>query len=508
MTSHEFFRYLMPGIFFYLPLFVIAGTVYLFTGDPSLLHKLKDYAAFITVSSLPTGWVLYQAWRAVWQLGGGGYEPKQFLMRVRDSLKTYRQESLSRTVLDFSRIVSPPIGFLWFTEDEFDTVFDPFKNIKGAFGFHGKRRRLERAAGRRWYLHLVEPVSDLTLFREASYDYARSVASARYGISVSYFALLCGAITATGASFWQLSQSRSSQLVLAIALILAVVAVCWLVVLRRRIANNEHEARVQLITQLNSGDRSVRPSEIESMIDSHVLAWLNDVDSRSHPVEGGPRLAAFDLDGTLIRRDMGDAVLATLISKGRISVEAWWTYQQLLKDSRSKAYEWAVAAMEGLKVADVYLAAADVLRGSPEEKISLSDSVRVDRPSVIPQMQALVMWLHSHDFEVYLVTATNFWAASVVGADFFGIPAERVIGVEADLDRGRLTSRITRPAPIGEGKAEAWKHRLGVRHPFIAAGDSAGDLSLLSLVSGGLILWTGPQDKTPAGKNVIHLDVR
>lgn len=504
MMAHEFFRYLIPGIIFFLPLCGVAGGMYLFHGDALFVERLKSAGALIGVVAVPVGWFIYQAWRTVWHLYRGGYEPRDFLERIRHAVRVYRQESLSRTLVDFTPVLGKKVGMRWFTAEEFECVFDPFRQIVCKVGFNSQSEREKRARGRKWHLHFVEPVSDLMLFANQSYDYARSVASARYGISVSIFALICGSIVSLATSLWHCYPASQTARILSLSLVLLLsIALTRLVWKRRKMATQEHFARVQLITHINCTDRRVGEKPISSLLDSELLAKLKDVSAFGHH-DTGNRLAAFDMDGTLIRHDIGDAVLAMLIYQGLIRSEAWKTYQQLLKNSRPEGYKFAVTAMSGLSVDDVYQATRLALKpGLKEIPVPVGEPVK--RPTVSLKMQALVIWLHRQGFDIYVVTATNRWSATIVASDFFGISEKHVFGVEVKKDkRGRLTDQILLPTPIGEGKAEIWKKHMESRRPLLAAGDSTWDLPLLGLVGqSGMALWLGHSDQKPPGTNVI-----
>src|SRR5579864_4851181 len=204
---------------------------------------------------------------------------------------------------------------------------------------------------------------------------------------------------------------------------------------------------------------------------------------------------------------MGEAVLAMLIKLGKLTSNHWGIYQHYLSTSRPEAYEYAVTVMRGLPLKEVYRAAYEVFE--PDSgTIDIPGNVRVPKPEVVPKMQALVMWLHRHKFEVYVVTATNQWAAEVVAADYFGIPPDRVIGVRTIVEDGRLTDKVCRPAPIGDGKSEAWRARFKEQKPLIGAGDSKGDHALLNLVeASGAVLWTGSLADQPTLNNILQINI-
>ena len=62
------------------------------------------------------------------------------------------------------------------------------------------------------------------------------------------------------------------------------------------------------------------------------------------------KVAVFDLDGTLLEGDIGEAVFAHLIVSGHPLRVTWREYQQQLFTHRSKAYRSVVQAMAGLDI--------------------------------------------------------------------------------------------------------------------------------------------------------------
>jgi len=508
--SHENFRYLIPGIVFYIPLYFAAWVYWLVDkeGHSFPINTLvgRETLTLLTVLVLPTGWFVYQSWRVWWQLFRGGYERRDFLDHIRQAVRVYNQEDRSRTVVDFSPILGSEVGVRWFNENEYACVFDPFGEFKSLLGFQSTTGREKRSKGCRYYLHFVEPVSDLILFRDASYDYARSISTTRYGMWVSFFALIYGTVVLAAVSpSWWFPKAYSTPATIVLLFYVAC-SVASFAVVRMRMAKKEHEARVQLITQINSAERVVDDREIESMLGSPLLAELRRVSTYCNSHDGKAKLVFFDMDGTLINHDMGDAVLAMLIKQGRIERDQWDIYQKHLSGSRPRAYEFAVTVMRRLSVRQVQHAAREVFQPEHAKGITLSDGIIVPRPTVIPKMQALVMWLQRHDYQIYIVTATNQWAAEIVAADYFGITGDHVIGVQSEVKSGRLTDKLIQPVPISEGKLAAWKARLGERPPVLGAGDSGGDAPLLRFVdTSGSLLWLGPWEKRPEGLSFFDL---
>jgi phosphoserine phosphatase len=259
---------------------------------------------------------------------------------------------------------------------------------------------------------------------------------------------------------------------------------------------------------MKCADRSVTDEEIRSVIDPRVLAELDRIEGLNRPQKPLRKLAALDMDGTLLYGDIGDAVLAMLVSRNRIPVAYWNEYQALLgRSPRTEAHQWALRAMKGLSLDDVRTATNEVLAMAPDERILISPAGYYPRPRLIPEMQSLVIWLHRTHYEVFIVTATNQWTAEAVAYDFFGIAEDHVVGMQVELDgKGRLTDEIKYPSPSGFGKLGAWKQRFGEQRPLVVAGDSDSDRALINFVSeNGLAIWTGIRDDTPSAKNVVDL---
>ncbi len=190
--------------------------------------------------------------------------------------------------------------------------------------------------------------------------------------------------------------------------------------------------------------------------------------------------------------------------------------------SPANAYAWAVEIMQGLRVSEVVDATAEAFADSRVGElrpIPISPGhMAYPVPYFYPEMVELIGELLRHDFDVWIVSASNVWSVRYLTLKFLnpllrqhgarnGIRPERVLGVStlltnsrrelfkdslliresapysrldaACLSRVTLTGRLQFPIPIYSGKVGAVWDALG-RQPFLAAGDSAGDHALLT----------------------------
>jgi phosphoserine phosphatase len=98
-------------------------------------------------------------------------------------------------------------------------------------------------------------------------------------------------------------------------------------------------------------------------------------------------------------------------------------------------------------------------------------------------------------FEIWAVSGSNKWSVEPVFRRF-GIPPERVIGIELEVRDGLLTDRAEGPLPIRGGKIDALRRHTG-RIPVLAASDSKNDIPLL-LYSAGLRVWINSRKRDTA----------
>lgn len=202
------------------------------------------------------------------------------------------------------------------------------------------------------------------------------------------------------------------------------------------------------------------------------------------------KIAAFDLDNTLLIGDIGEAVFAQLIADGYDLPISWSDYRKLIVTNRKEAYEIIVKAMKGLSVGTVVKATHKVL-SSASGDIQVPDGL-LATPYPHPVLHAFVQYLRRLKYEVYVLTASNEISARIATSQLFGIPESDVFGVRSKIDHDLLTDQLVSPPPIEDGKVQVYHRYIGSAAPFITAGNSSLDIPLLRLTDPrGLSIWIG-----------------
>ncbi len=263
----------------------------------------------------------------------------------------------------------------------------------------------------------------------------------------------------------------------------------------------------------------------------------------------------FDFDNSIVCGDIGEATLAVLARDRTITpqnlaaispkfnrpdglavelancADATEYYERLLQPANgagqdpaplATGYVWAVEALAGLNVAIVTAAAAAAFAlaqpGSECDIEVTPGRTAYPAPWFYPEMVELIATLLAHEFDLWVVSASNVWSvrwlvlnglnpllqASQKGA---AVRADHVVGVSLLLrdERGsllkdpllvtadapyarmerdairslQLTLKLHFPVPVYSGKVAAILDLIG-RRPFLAVGDSPGDHAMLT----------------------------
>ena len=277
----------------------------------------------------------------------------------------------------------------------------------------------------------------------------------------------------------------------------------------------------------------------------------------------------FDLDNTIICGDIGEATFAVLARSGEIapshipqtlsppirlpgqglstlqtSADVAAYYEAFLaptahgaKDPMplANAYAWAVEIMQGLRPSDVVTATRRAFEWprptTPAFIEAGAGKTAYPVPFFYPEMVELIAALMRHEFDVWIVSASNVWSVRWIVLHALnpllreldvreGLRSDHVIGIStlltdrrgclykdallvrddpayAALDRKRLgalrlTSRLQFPVPTYSGKVAAILDAFG-QNPYLAAGDSPGDHSMLAFSQHRL--WIGRLEK-------------
>lgn len=226
------------------------------------------------------------------------------------------------------------------------------------------------------------------------------------------------------------------------------------------------------------------------------------------------KIAVFDLDNTLLEGDVGEAVFFQLkidektapLTVDRKPIPfTWEDYQGLLaEDDKMAAYTRTVTAMAGIPTETVTDTTRRIVQSN--DRFLESGNFRVPVPSPNPVMQALVDYLKSLAYEIYIISASNHFSVRYVARVHFGIRESRVFGMKSrvtdikDPVSGKkitvLENQLIEPVTVGEGKADTYRNFAGSVPPLITAGDSNTDIQVFNLTdSAGLIIWVGKDDK-------------
>ncbi len=284
----------------------------------------------------------------------------------------------------------------------------------------------------------------------------------------------------------------------------------------------------------------------------------------------GKRLpVVFDFDNTIVCGDIGEAAMAWLARSGLLTpanlpavlcppikrpgkpllklqscVDVIEYYTALLaptihgrndRTPLANGYAWAVQVMCGLRLSDVIQATRLALAPSRPEQPSFIEvtpgkaSVRV--PTFYAETVELLAELLRHEFDVWIVSASNVWSVRWMVQHALnpllrrlklphGIQADHVIGIStlladdhdclfkdallvrenpeyAALDEKvagafRLTSQLQFPVPSYSGKVACLFDAIG-RRPYLCVGDGPGDQAMMDVSEHQL--WIAPQGK-------------
>lgn len=504
----ELFRHLIPGLIFWLPTLAL-----LTMGFETPKDEGQVWATVIFAATPPVGWLIYQNFRALW-LGwpAYGYENAPFVRVLRQNLRFRWDPAMQRVLVDFRRI-SERLGVRKFEFEQFLRCFHwrSFAKYQRPITRRHQPSLGDRAIADMGTLSL-EPLADLLLFDDSSFDYARTISTVRYAYMTAAFALANGLIFAASlwfvlgttrhggtASFTQALRdvihlglrngfSGSERVGLAMLAALIVLSLA-LATHRFRLATAEYFGRTTLITVMKSDLGLASDHDLEPKLPPELQQALGHI--------GGEGIAAFDLDGTLTDGDIGEAVFARLLLDGAFGPHPdfdYAAYEKLKAHDEGQAYRQVVKAMAGCSPNRIRDTTERVLCNENEWLEIEGFRVLIPRPR--PAFQQLLHRLWVDRYRCLIVTASNAWSAEVVAWKFFGIERENVFGVRTRVKSrilgGRLTDQIVEPAPIGGGKAIILQALLGKTSLDLAAGNSFADGAMMSLVrSGGVVVWVG-----------------
>ncbi len=245
------------------------------------------------------------------------------------------------------------------------------------------------------------------------------------------------------------------------------------------------------------------------------------------------RIAVFDLDNTLLFGDIGEAIFAQLkideqeafqlTNRERIPL-SWTEYHRLLYSGRkADVYKKIVSCMAFLPLETLLKATEKVLLS--KAKFLDLEGASIPIPSPNPVMRALISYLQSIDYKVYVISSSNHFSVQLAAKKFFNISGSNSFGIKnkiqeiklGDVSIKILNSEFEEPIPIEAGKVRVYKKFIGSISPLITAGDSLLDIPMLNLTNrNGIIIWVGKDDEQYQvvsqnivnSKNLYFCDIR
>ena len=224
-----------------------------------------------------------------------------------------------------------------------------------------------------------------------------------------------------------------------------------------------------------------------------LLVSIFETEKRLAYSEPVKKIAAFDLDNTLLVGDIGEAVFAALKLQGHLPGFSWEKYRRLLYSNKAEAYCSVVSAMSGLSERTVHRVTLGVLSRS-DGYVELENSF-IPVPYAHPVMIRLISYLRLIGYQIHVISASNEISARLAAWHYFEISPSNVWGIRQRHRRGTLTDELLEPVPVGDGKVWAYRKFIGTTDPIVTAGDSPLDVPMLELTDPrGLCLWVG-EDK-------------
>jgi phosphoserine phosphatase len=163
--------------------------------------------------------------------------------------------------------------------------------------------------------------------------------------------------------------------------------------------------------------------------------------------------------------------------------DPWQHYENLkVEASHEEAYLWLAQIHQGVPLTTVREWAQKAMQESAPVPL-------------IPAQLDLIQHLRAQGVRVFIVTASIRWAVEP-GAALYGLTYDDVIGIKTRIDsKGLVTAEQEGPITWREGKVTGLLEATQGRRPFLASGNTEGDLALLeSATNFRLTIAASPQD--------------
>jgi phosphoserine phosphatase len=185
----------------------------------------------------------------------------------------------------------------------------------------------------------------------------------------------------------------------------------------------------------------------------------------------GPRVAAFDCDGTLWSGDAGVSFFDWEIETGVVPAEIRTTMRARYaeykdgKVSEDDICGEMVTMHKGMSEAVIEQAATDFMAHSFPG-------------AIFPEMRELVQRLGGNGCDIWAVSSSSEWVIRA-GMKAFGISDDRILATKVEIEDGVITDRLVR-VPSGPGKPKALREVAG-KEIDAAFGNSRWDADMLAM---------------------------
>ena len=184
-----------------------------------------------------------------------------------------------------------------------------------------------------------------------------------------------------------------------------------------------------------------------------------------------PRVAVFDCDGTLWSPDAGEGFLDWELERGLLAPEMARWVRARYNEYKSGTVPEDVMCGE---MVTIHAGLRDELVESAAEEFI---AARIE-PWFFSEMRELVAQLQLRGSIAWAVSSSNQWIIRAAMRRF-GIPAERILAAEVEVQNGLVTDHLIR-IPTGAGKARAIREKIAA--PVDAAfGNTRWDAEMLQL---------------------------
>ena len=225
------------------------------------------------------------------------------------------------------------------------------------------------------------------------------------------------------------------------------------------------------------------PSWREGPAKRSLIGFLREVTRGREELPVEQRVAAFDLDGTLVCEKPRTVLAEFLLDQGASA------------DADSVGHTGASGGHDVLRELGVVFAGRTVIDYDEVARGFLARAVHprfgCSYPGLAYQpMLELMALLGALKFSVFMCTGSSRDFVRVMAESLFGLRREMIIGSEVRIESlGGALVRTAEPVPFddGPGKTVHLWDRTGTQ-PLFAAGNSAGDIAMLRAARDGLVL--------------------